>query len=135
MRGRADPGLTDLLGARVVVGEAGDGPLGGGGHRGGGHVGGVDRQVAVLLEHDDVAEVVVPVLVGIDQRREWSGSQTAYVGGDDPRLPLGAVCVDHHQPVGPADQGDVDVQPVVAGHPDTVRDLCEVGHDGHCRHG
>ena len=57
----------------------------------------------------------------------------SYVVGDDPRLGGRSVRVDHQQAVGPTDEGDVDVHPVVVRDPHARGDLGEpggvVGHD------
>ena len=88
-------------------------------------VGGVDRHLAELLHHRRVAEVVVPVLVGVDEAGERSRAEAAYVVGHDARLRGRAVGVDHEQAVGAADEGDVDVHPVVVRHPHAWCDLGE----------
>ena len=89
---------------------------------------GVDRHRAVRLAHTHVAEGVVQVLVGVDDRRQRPGPEAAYVVDDLARHALGPVGVDHEQSRAAADQGDVHVEPVVARDPDPVADLGEAGH-------
>ena len=86
---------------------------------------GVHRDRAVRRPEDAVAEGVVEVLVGVDDRDDLAGAERPDVLDHLARGHRGRVGVDHEQPVGAADQGDVDVEPLVARHPDVVGDLGE----------
>ncbi len=127
--GRHDLGRLHLLAVRVVevvrfVVDRLD-PLAGRDGVLGGHLVRMHGDRAVLRQEGAVAEGVVEVLVGVHDRDHLAGAERAdvldHLAGGDGR----GVGVDDEQAGRPADQRDVDVEPLVASDPDVVGDLGE----------
>ena len=72
-----------------------------------------------------VAERVVEVLVGVDDADDIAGAEPAYVLDHGAGRLGRRVRVDDQQPAVAADEGDVQVEPLVPGHPHPVGDLDE----------
>ena len=83
------------------------------------------RQPVVRLGEDHVAEGVVEVLVGVDHRDDVADAEPAHVVQRRAALDLGGVGVDDQQAPVAADDADVDVEGLEAGHPAAVGDLHE----------
>ena len=89
---------------------------------------GVDRDLAEGVTEGAVAEGVVEVLVGVEDRRHRPHPERADVVDDRARGAARRLGVDDQQTVGATDQAHVQVEPLLPGHPHPVGHLSESRH-------
>ena len=130
--GDHDLGLEDLVAARVVGGLVVPllDPLAGVDRARGGLLVRVDGHAAEGFPEGAVAEGVVEVLMGVEDRGHRTDPERAYVVHDRARRPARGLGVDDQQPVRTTDQTHVQVEPLLPGHPHPVGHLSESRHAG-----
>ena len=88
----------------------------------------VDGDAAEGLAEGAVAEGVVEVLVGVEDRGHRADAERAYVVDDRSRRPARRLGVHDQQAVRTTHQAHVQVEPVLPGHPHPVGHLSESRH-------
>jgi hypothetical protein len=99
----------------------------------GGDLVGVDGHLAVRRAERAVAEGVVEVLVRVDDRRDVADPEGPDLLHDGPGRTCRRLGVDDDEAGRAPDQADVEVVPLLPGHPDPVGHLAEQRHGGQPR--